>query len=212
MGGPGNGRGSRRRNITRERECVRLREQGLTLTEVGRRLDITAASVANALKRQGRPDLLGVSGFAGIDPERQREIARMGGRAAHAAGTAHQFTSQEARAAGSKGGKAAHTRGNAHVFTTEQAREAGKKGGRASWEGATAATRARVAEEARRQAEAGPRGRKGVTPAALARRAEMARLWAAGLTLAEIGERFSVTRQAVACALRAVEGAAGGER
>jgi hypothetical protein len=58
-----------------------------------------------------------------------------------------------------------------------------------------------VAEAAAaRQAAAGPRGR--LTPAALARRAEMARLWVAGLTLAEIGERFGVTRQAVACALR----------
>ena len=66
-----------------------------------------------------------------------------------------------------------------------------------------------MAEEARRQAEEAPRDRGRVTPATLARRAEMARLWAAGLTLAEIGERFGITRQAVACALRAVDGAAG---
>ena len=39
-------------------------------------------------------------GFASMDPDRQREIASEGGRAAHAAGTAHEFTSQEARAAG----------------------------------------------------------------------------------------------------------------
>ena len=39
-------------------------------------------------------------GFASMDPNRQREIASEGGRAAHAAGTAHEFTSQEARAAG----------------------------------------------------------------------------------------------------------------
>jgi hypothetical protein len=51
-----------------------------------------------------------------------------------------------------------------------------------------------------------------LTPAALARRAEMAELWAAGLTLAKIGERFGVTAQAVGAALRAVEAAAGGER
>jgi len=62
----------------------------------------------------------------------------------------------------------------------------------------------------RRQAAAGTRGR--VTPAMLARRAEMVPLWAAGLTLAEIGERFGVTRQAVAAALRTVDGTAGGER
>src|SRR5471032_1999423 len=41
-------------------------------------------------------------GFAGMDRERQREIASQGGRAAHASGNAHQFTSEEARAAGSK--------------------------------------------------------------------------------------------------------------
>ena len=40
-------------------------------------------------------------GFASMDPERQREIASEGGRAAHAKGTAHEFTSEEARRAGS---------------------------------------------------------------------------------------------------------------
>lgn len=45
-------------------------------------------------------------GFAAMDPERQREIAREGGRAAHQSGNAHEFTSEEARAAGRKGGQA----------------------------------------------------------------------------------------------------------
>ncbi|MBV7537722.1 KGG domain-containing protein [Duganella sp. sic0402] len=40
-------------------------------------------------------------GFASMDPERQREIAAEGGRAAHASGNAHEFTSEEARQAGS---------------------------------------------------------------------------------------------------------------
>jgi general stress protein YciG len=40
-----------------------------------------------------------------MDRERQREIARKGGRAAHEKGTAHEFTSDEARAAGRKGGE-----------------------------------------------------------------------------------------------------------
>jgi len=44
-------------------------------------------------------------GFASMDPERQREIASRGGRAAHRKGTAHQFTSDEAKAAGRKGGR-----------------------------------------------------------------------------------------------------------
>lgn len=45
-------------------------------------------------------------GFAGMDPAQQREIASEGGRAAHASGHAHEFTSEEARAAGRKGGEA----------------------------------------------------------------------------------------------------------
>lgn len=40
-----------------------------------------------------------------MDPERQREIARKGGRAAHRSGNAHQFDSEEAREAGRKGGE-----------------------------------------------------------------------------------------------------------
>lgn len=41
-------------------------------------------------------------GFAAMDPQRQREIASLGGRAAHQSGHAHEFTSEEARAAGKK--------------------------------------------------------------------------------------------------------------
>jgi uncharacterized protein len=41
-------------------------------------------------------------GFAAMSPEKKREIAGMGGRAAHATGRAHQFSSEEARAAGKK--------------------------------------------------------------------------------------------------------------
>src|ERR1700741_3752081 len=40
-------------------------------------------------------------GFASMDPQKQREIASEGGRAAHASGNAHEFTSEEARRAGS---------------------------------------------------------------------------------------------------------------
>lgn len=47
-------------------------------------------------------------GFASMDPERVREIARRGGKAAHEAGTAHEFTTEEAREAGRKGGQTAH--------------------------------------------------------------------------------------------------------
>lgn len=44
-------------------------------------------------------------GFASMSAERQREIARKGGRAAHEKGTAHEFSTDEARAAGRKGGQ-----------------------------------------------------------------------------------------------------------
>jgi general stress protein YciG len=45
-------------------------------------------------------------GFASMNPEKQREIASRGGKAAHAQGRAHEFTADEARAAGRKGGQA----------------------------------------------------------------------------------------------------------
>ena len=49
-------------------------------------------------------------GFASMDPAKQRAIAAEGGRAAHAQGVAHEFDSEEARAAGRKGGQARSNR------------------------------------------------------------------------------------------------------
>lgn len=51
-------------------------------------------------------------GFASMDPQRQKEIARLGGRASHASGNAHEFTSEEARAAGRKSHQGQPGRGN----------------------------------------------------------------------------------------------------
>ena len=51
-------------------------------------------------------------GFAAMDEAKQREIASKGGKAAHAKGTAHEFTSQEAREAGRKGGQASRGGGD----------------------------------------------------------------------------------------------------
>jgi general stress protein YciG len=48
-------------------------------------------------------------GFAALDPQRQREIASMGGKAAHASGRAHEFNTDEARAAGRKRHQSAKT-------------------------------------------------------------------------------------------------------
>ncbi len=63
-------------------------------------------------------------GFASMDPERQREIASRGGKAAHEKGTAHEFTADEAREAGRKGGqKVSQNR--------EHMRRIGQKGGEA---------------------------------------------------------------------------------
>jgi general stress protein YciG len=66
-------------------------------------------------------------GFASMDASKQREIASKGGRAAHAKGTAHEFTSDEARVAGRKGGEAV-SRDRAHMSAI--GREGGHSRGR----------------------------------------------------------------------------------
>jgi general stress protein YciG len=64
-------------------------------------------------------------GFAAMDEQKQREIASLGGRAAHRSGNAHEFTSEEARAAGRKGGEAV-SQNRDHMATI------GARGGEAS--------------------------------------------------------------------------------
>ena len=64
-------------------------------------------------------------GFASMDPEQQRQIAREGGRAAHKLGVAHEFNSEEAREAGRKGGEAVSA-------NREHMSAIGRKGGEAS--------------------------------------------------------------------------------
>ena len=64
-------------------------------------------------------------GFASMDRHKQREIARKGGKAAHEKGTAHRFTSEEARAAGRKGGESVSAN-RAHMA------EIGRLGGKRS--------------------------------------------------------------------------------
>ncbi|MDT0358007.1 KGG domain-containing protein [Herbaspirillum huttiense F1] len=54
----------------------------------------------------------GNRGFASMDADKQREIASQGGKAAHEKGTAHEFSSEEACAAGRKGGQNSHSGGN----------------------------------------------------------------------------------------------------
>lgn len=94
----------------------------------------------NQTENQGR-------GFAGMDPERQREIASEGGKASgggqrNQGGSGQGGQNDERGFAGmdperqreiaSEGGRAAHESGNAHEFTSEEAREAGRKGGESS--------------------------------------------------------------------------------
>jgi len=67
-------------------------------------------------------------GFASMDAEKQRSIASLGGRAAHRLGTAHEFSSEEAREAGRKGGEAVSAN-RAHMAAI------GRKGGEASHRG-----------------------------------------------------------------------------
>ena len=68
---------------------------------------VTPAQNATPSIEQPRPRR---RGFAAMDQTRVKEIASKGGKAAHAAGTAHQFNSDEARNAGRKGGMAPHVR------------------------------------------------------------------------------------------------------
>jgi uncharacterized protein len=56
-------------------------------------------------------------GFASMDRAKQREIASKGGKAAHQKGTAHEWTSEEARDAGRKGGLASHRRRREQMLT-----------------------------------------------------------------------------------------------
>jgi general stress protein YciG len=74
-------------------------------------------------KRDERRGGIRTRGFASMDEEKQREIARKGGQAAHAKGRAHEFTAEEAREAGRKGGQTV-SQNRQHMA------EIGRKGGR----------------------------------------------------------------------------------
>jgi hypothetical protein len=130
MGGRGSGP---KRDAERDREMLRLRAEGLTLAEVGRRFGLTRQAVQKALDRLAGTGQQprGRGGFAALSAEERRRISSLGGRAAHAKGKAHRFTSTTAATAGKKGARVAHGRGTAHRFSREQTSAAGRKGGRA---------------------------------------------------------------------------------
>jgi general stress protein YciG len=89
-------------------------------------------------------------GFASMSPERQREIASKGGRAAHEKGTAHEWTAEEARQAGRKGGETV-SRDRAHMAAI------GREGG-----GARGARNRRDAQQ-QQGGEAQNEGREGMS-------------------------------------------------
>jgi general stress protein YciG len=80
-----------------------------------------------ALTKAEKDNMTNHRGFSAISPDRQREIASKGGKAAHANGSAHEFTPDEARIAGTRGAIAVKAKyGRSY---TEHMAEIGRKGG-----------------------------------------------------------------------------------
>ena len=109
------------------------------------------------------------------------------------------------RAAAANGCRAAHERGLAHTFTAEEQQRGSRAGGRARWQGRPGGHLAMPKPRPSSRKPGETRGR----PADEARRAEAVRLRVKGLTLAEIGRRMGVSRQAVQLMLSRAIGAAG---
>lgn len=100
-------------------------------------------SMADGVEERGGVNGAGKSrrGFASMDRTRQREIASKGGRAAHAKGTAHEWSSDEARTAGQKGGIVV-SRDRTHMATIgREGGESRSRASRAARGGADGATR-----------------------------------------------------------------------
>lgn len=111
--------------------------------ESGTRGDGESQGEGSARSRSNR-------GFASMDRSKQREIASKGGRAAHQKGTAHEFDSGEARAAGRKGGVTV-SRNREHMAAI------GRRGGEAR--GANRAARLQQNQGSQDQAQAASAGR-----------------------------------------------------
>src|SRR5919112_6257413 len=93
-------------------------------------------------------------GFASMDRTKQREIASKGGRAAHQKGTAHEFDSSEARAAGRKGGVTV-SRNREHMAAI------GRRGGEARGANRAARMQQNGGEKTQNGAPPVPGGREG---------------------------------------------------
>lgn len=79
---------------------------------------------ASTTNKETRKPARSPQGFAAMSPEERRAVASRGGKAAHAMGVAHQFTSDEARAAGKKGGT---TTSQDHEHMVQMGRRGGAK-------------------------------------------------------------------------------------
>lgn len=86
----------------KNKKNVKQNDQGddiFSVSDDAAMMDILGDSEESASPRKGN------QGFASMSKEKQREIASKGGKAAHQAGTAHEWDSQEAAAAGRRGGQ-----------------------------------------------------------------------------------------------------------
>jgi general stress protein YciG len=122
----------------RERQRDVLSEPGRTTSSP------IAASGVGGSSNGGRKS---ARGFASMDQGKQKEIASKGGRAAHAKGTAHEFDSSEARAAGRKGGMAV-SRNREHMAAI------GRRGGEARGQRARLASQSGVGAGVRSSVDA----------------------------------------------------------
>jgi general stress protein YciG len=117
----------------------RERQRDVT-SEPGRGASGSISASSNANGSSGSSSSNGrksARGFASMDASKQKEIASKGGRAAHAKGTAHEFDSNEARAAGRKGGMAV-SRNREHMAAI------GRRGGEARGQRARQAAQSAV--------------------------------------------------------------------
>ena len=96
-------------------------------------------------------------GFASMAADKQREIASKGGRAAHLKGTAHEWTSEEARAAGRKGGQISRGGRGRLIIPTQQGRSRIRRG--PAWNRVPVPLRAGRPEEGRTHLFRGASGR-----------------------------------------------------
>ena len=130
------------------------------ISEPGRGASGSMSASGNVNGSSGSNGRKSARGFASMDQAKQKEIASKGGRAAHAKGTAHEFDSNEARAAGRKGGMAV-SRNREHMAAI--GRRGGEARGQRARHAAQAAATQRSGVEGIRQNTSGASGNIGNT-------------------------------------------------